>query len=106
MTRADNTRIPSYRSGDALACLLLVALFTAWYWPGVFGGRVYFGEDVAANFFSWRSSLYALAHGGEWSWWDPLTGLGIPRFGNMLVGYFSPISLLFYWVPTATAFGL
>ena len=98
---------PARSTGRELAvCLGLIALYTAWYWPGVGGGKVYFDEDVAAVFYTWRASLYGLADGAGWSWWNPLPGLGTPRFGNIMAGHFSPVSALFYLVPTPVAYGI
>ncbi len=85
-------------------CLLLVCFFAVWHSAGVFGAKVYSSEDTAAYFFSNRATHYALASDGDWSLWDPLPGLGQPRLANIQNGSFSPLSLLFYLVPTATAF--
>ncbi|MBF0288348.1 MAG: hypothetical protein HQM14_11065 [SAR324 cluster bacterium] len=35
---------------------------------------------------------------GEWPWWDPYTGLGVPLFAFGHEMLFNPLSLLFYWV--------
>ena len=103
----DGASMPPRRAGQDLAvCLGLIALYTAWYWPGVGGGKVYFDEDVAAVFYTWRASLYGLAQSADWSWWNPLPGLGIPRLGNIMAGHFSPLSALFYLVPTPIAYGV
>jgi len=87
-------------------CLLLVCFFAAWHSAGVFGGKVYFSEDTAAYFFSNRAAHHSLATHRDWSLWDPLPGLGQPRLANIQNSSFSPLSLLFYLVPTATAFSV
>ncbi len=38
---------------------------------------------------------------GEWPWWDPYTGLGVPLFAFGHEMLFNPLSLLFYWVDPA-----
>jgi hypothetical protein len=91
-------------SRDVAASLFIAAFFVAWYAPGVLGGRIYFAEDIAANFFASRSVLYAMAHGGGFSWWDPLPGLGMPRLANIQNGCLSPVSVFFYLIPTAKVF--
>jgi len=82
----------------------LVLFFAAWYAPGVFGGQVYYAEDIANYFLANRGALYDLAHGGAFSWWDPLPGLGMPRLGNIQTGYLTPLSSLFYALPPTEAF--
>jgi len=90
-----------------LGCvLLLVAFFVLWHSAGVFGGGVYASEDTAAYFFSNRATHHALATSGDWSFWDPLPALGQPRLANIQNGSFSPITILFYALPTATAFSV
>jgi hypothetical protein len=89
---------------DAAALLFLAAYFAAWYWPSLAGGRICAGEDLFGKYFAMRAELYRMAHGGGFSWWNPLPGLGMPRLGNIEHGCFSPFSLLFYLVPTATAY--
>ncbi|HEY5657306.1 MAG TPA: hypothetical protein VIY27_05915, partial [Myxococcota bacterium] len=83
---------------------MLLCWFAAWFAPGVLGGRILFAEDTAAYFFANRSGLYDVAHGGGFTWWDPLPGLGLPRLANLQSGYLSPFSIVFYLVPTARAF--
>lgn len=36
---------------------------------------------------------------GEWPWWDPTAGLGMPLFAAGLENLFNPVGLLFYWIP-------
>ena len=91
-------------SRDLLCGLGLVLFFAAWYAPGVFGGQVYYAEDIANYFLANRGALYDLAHGGAFSWWDPLPGLGMPRLGNIQTGYLTPLSSLFYALPPTEAF--
>jgi hypothetical protein len=89
---------------DVAACGFILLYFVVWFAPGVLGGQILFVEDTASYFFANRSVLYALAHGGEFSWWDPLPGLGLPRLANLQSGYLSPFSALFYLLPTARVF--
>lgn len=86
------------------APVLIAAYFAAWYWPGVFGGRIYAGEDIVGVFYSLRNELYTMLHGRGLSWWDPVMGLGMPRLGNSQAGYLSPVSLLFYLIPPLEVF--
>jgi hypothetical protein len=75
--------------------------------PGWWGGQVYAGEDVVAQFYTLKSRLYLLAHGQErWSWWDPLWQLGTPRTANIQAGWLSPFSLWFAAAPPPLAWRL
>ncbi len=89
---------------DVISCFSLIFFFLIWHAPGVFGGQVYVAEDTLAYFFSNRAALYDLAMRGNFSFWDPLPGLGQPRLANLQSGSFAPLSLLFYFIPTATVF--
>lgn len=64
-------------------------------------------EDIGAQFFLMKARMYGLVHGQEaWSWWDPLFGLGLPRFADIQYGWFCPVSLWFMLVPPEWAWRL
>jgi len=97
---------PGSRRVGRIAAALLVAYCALWHAPGLFGGRTYVAEDTLAYFAANRAVHHALASRGEFSWWDPLPGLGQPRLANIQNGSFSPGSLLFYALPPGQAFRL
>ena len=92
------------RLADFGALAFVASFFALWYAPAVFGGKIWLGEDTEAYFFANRARLYGLAHGGAFSWWDPVPGLGQPRLANIQSGSFAPLSLLFYALPTPGVF--
>ncbi len=77
----------------------------AWHARCGFGSRVYAAEDVI-TFYALKSQLYRSFHDGTLGWWNPASGLGMPRLGDIEAGWLSPLSLLFYLVPTETALSL
>jgi len=94
------------RWGPDLVFPLLLALYLGWaYAPGVFEGHLYLSEDIG-QFVGFRSELRHLGEGRALSLWNDLPGLGIPRFSNPQVGYFSPFSLGFLVMPTLRVMSL
>ena len=89
---------------DLVAGLVLVAFFLLWHGAGVFGGQVFVAEDSLAYFFSNRALHSGLVEAGNFSFWDPLPGLGQPRLGNIQSGLLAPVSTLFYWLPPEQVF--
>lgn len=105
MNPPDSALSPGWRSHWPLYVGLLGLLWL--HLPGWWGGQVYAGEDVAAQFYTLKSRLYLLAHGKEpWSWWDPLWQLGTPRTANIQTGWLSPFSLWFAAAPAPLAWRL
>jgi len=107
--KAEGT-LPYMISRNALSTLFALGAFgsylIAWFAPGVLHGQVYVTEDIIAQFFPMRAELYALAHGEPFTLWNPLPCLGMPRLGNPQEGFLSPLSLVFYLLPTTQAFSL
>lgn len=92
------------RRSDGLALLSALCVVSLFYWQGVFGGKVFSAEDSQLVFFTSRNNLYNVVHGGSLSFWEERRGLGVPRFGEPQAGYLSPLSAIFYLLPTTTAF--
>ena len=94
------------RWGPDLVFPLFLTLYLTWaYAPGIFKGYLYSSEDIGP-FVGYRSELRHLVEEGDLSLWNDLPGLGIPRFSNPQVGYFSPFSLGFLVLPTLRVMSL
>jgi hypothetical protein len=98
--------VQTRRLDHLITLFFLPFLCALWFWPSIREGRILWAEDLVMYFFPWRSALFDLAHGGSFSLWDPVPGLGMPRLSNVQAGYFSPSSLLFALVPTERAMSL
>lgn len=81
------------------ALLLAILLLAGLHLPALWGGKVLAAEDVFNLYWCDKLRLHNLWTGVEnWSDWDPLTFLGLPRLANLQVGWFNPDNLYFLFL--------
>ncbi|MBS2033529.1 hypothetical protein JST97_00965 [bacterium] len=79
-----------------VALLILLVALLALHWPAIFQAKIYGDEDVLGLFWADKCRLHRLFTGQEqWTYWDRLPFLGMPRLANFQMCWFSPESLYF-----------
>jgi hypothetical protein len=92
---------------DLIVLLGWAAWTVAWFAPSLLHGWILYGEDVIfGGGYENRHTLYTLAHGAPFTWWDPRPYLGVPRLAMVEYDYLSPASIIFYLVDTPLAMAL
>jgi hypothetical protein len=115
-------------TGPRYAVLLAVGLII-WFWPSVFGGKVFLPLDLLwqtppiqppagvegdiHNFlvgdllyenYAWKTLLRESAARGEWPLWNPYSFCGHPLYTTGQASTFYPFNLIFLVAPLAQAY--
>lgn len=87
---------PWHRGVDLIVPIVVGTLLTAGFWWPLFLGAGFVGGDVY-NYFLPLKQFYAEGlRAGEWRFWHPGIGNGVPVLGESQTGFFYPFHLLVY----------
>ena len=98
---------PALVGGEVLLAADFVGLWPPWNAQVAPAGPPH-NDDLSDNIlYYYPSRLYASQsiHRGEWPLWNPYILCGTPFLGNGESAVLSPLTVLFYLLPTAQAFG-
>jgi len=93
------------RRKDALAPAALAVAVAVLHAPVLFGGGVYFHNDLTHISFPWRVLSTEFLQRGLYPHWNPYSYFGIPLWANMQTGTLHPFAALFHLFDYADALG-
>lgn len=91
---------------DAWALLALTLLLAFFFFPVLFGGRIFFERDIHAVWWSQTESFVRCVASGSWPLWDPYIGFGQPMLANPSAQVAYPPTWLNLLIPLGPSYTL
>lgn len=85
-------------------CLVLAFLALGFFYQFLYGQNILSFRDLALYFFPLRSLMVQMVKAGQLPLWNPYIFCGYPLLGTLQVGFFYPLSLIYYFLPFNLAF--